>query len=224
HGRPIRFSVVSGDPAGLDIDAAYESLPAGAGARRQSLAAGAHVAEPGQDADVALVLHTPDPGRTDWCGNPPSPDPAAVAATVRAVRESGAPVALADVRHTNGGDPALVEALRAEGLVDRLLAYGGWNTAGNTIGSVVAAAVATVVGTRENTLDSTAARRLLLHRLTEDYGYQAIVRAGEPDSVAAHERLKPILHGFAPDWTIDDVRFPWNRSFEIDFTLAPGHR
>ncbi|MFC4122476.1 hypothetical protein [Nonomuraea zeae] len=84
------------------------------------------------------------------------------------------------------------------------------------------AAVATVVGTRENTFDPTAARRLLLHRLTEDYGYQAIVRAAGPDAVAARERLGRILHGFAPGWTIDGVRFPWNRSFEIDFTVEPG--
>ncbi|MEV1176003.1 DUF4127 family protein [Nonomuraea sp. NPDC049784] len=220
HGRPIRIRVVSGDPAGLDVVAAFENLPAGAGARRQILAAGAQVAEDGQDADVALVLHTPAPGRTDWLGNPPSPDPAAVAATVREIRAAGVPVALADVRHTNGGDPDLIKALSAEGLVEGLVAYGGWNTAGNTIGSVVAAAVATVVGTRENTLDRTAARRLLLHRLTEDYGYQAIVRATGPDATAARERLEPILHGFAPDWTIQDITFPWNRSFEIDFTLA----
>ncbi|MDX3103273.1 DUF4127 family protein [Nonomuraea angiospora] len=158
--------------------------------------------------DVALVLHTPDPARTYWFGNPPGPDAAAVAATVRAVRESGAPVALADVRHTNGGDPVLIAALRAEGLVDGLVAYRGWNTAGNTIGSVVAAAVATVVGAREHTLDRTAARRLLLHRLTEDYGYQAVVRATGPDAPAARERLQPILHGFDPDWTIEDVTFP----------------
>jgi hypothetical protein len=220
HARPIRISVVGGDPAGLDVVAAYENLPAGAGARRQIRAAGAEVAEHGQQADVALVLHTPDPGHTDWFGDPPRPDPAAVAATVRAVRESGVPVALADVRHTNGGDPDLVEALRAEGLIDGLLAYGGWNTAGNTIGSVVAAAVATIVGTRENTLDRTAARRLLLHRLTEDHGYQAVVRADGPDAVAARARLEAILHGFATDWTIGDVTFPWNRSFEIDFSLT----
>jgi hypothetical protein len=220
HGRPIRVRVVGGDPAGLDVVAPYENLPAGAGARRQILAAGAQVAGEGEDADVVLVLHTPDPSRTDWLGTAPGPDPAAVAATVRAVREAGAPVALADVRHTNGGDPDLVAALRAEGLVDGLVAYGGWNTAGNTIGSVVAAAVATVVGTREGTLDRTAARRLLLHRLTEDHGYQAVVRAGGPDATAARERLTPILHGFDPDWTIEDVTFPWNRSFEIDFTLT----
>ncbi|MFI9838994.1 DUF4127 family protein [Nonomuraea sp. NPDC051941] len=220
HGRPIRIGVVSGDPAGLDVVAAYENLPAGAGARRQILAAGAQVVSADQDADVALVLHTPDPARTDWFGNPAGPDPAAVAATVRAVRESVVPVALADVRHTNGGDPDLITALQAEGLVDGLVAYGGWNTAGNTIGSVVAAAVATVVGDREHTLDRTAARRLLLHRLTEDCGYQAVVRATGPDAAAARERLQPILHGFDPDWTIEDVTFPWNRSFEIDFTLV----
>ncbi|WP_326826722.1 DUF4127 family protein [Streptosporangium sp. NBC_01756] len=220
HGRTIRIRVVGGDPAGLDAVAPYENLPAAEGARRQILAAGARVAENGENADVVLVLHTPDPRRTDWLGTPPVPDAVAVAATIRAVREADAPVALADIRHANGGDPELVTALQAEGLIDGLVAYGGWNTAGNTIGSVVAAAVATVIGSRENTLDRTAARRLLLHRLTEDYGYQAIVRATGPDAAAAGRRLAPILRGLDPDWTIGDVAFPWNRSFEIDFTLA----
>ena len=47
-----------------------------------------------------------------------------------------------------------------------------------------------------------------------------VVRATGPDAAAARERLQPILHGFDPDWTIEDVTFPWNRSFEIDFTLV----
>jgi hypothetical protein len=78
------------------------------------------------------------------------------------------------------------------------------------IGSVVA----TVVGTRDDTLDRTAARRLLLHRLTEDYGYQAVVRATATDATAARERLQPILDSLDPEWAIEDVGFPRNRSFE----------
>lgn len=235
HGRPVRIRVTAGDPAGLDLVAPYENLPAGAGARRQVHAAGAHIAADGQDADVVLVLHTPDPARTDWLGNPPAPDADAVAATVKAVREavdSGAPVALADVRHTNGGDPDLVEALLGEGLLGGLVAYGGWNTAGNTIGSVVAAAVATVVGTRDGTLDAGAAQRLLLHRLVEDHAYQAVTRtrlAGAPGvptgyTDTVHGELSAALRRLpgGESWRLGEVSLPWRRTFEIDFELTPA--
>ncbi|SEL23066.1 DUF4127 family protein [Nonomuraea pusilla] len=250
QGEPIRVAVVAGDPAGLDLVAPFENLPAGLGARRQAQAAGTTLVEDPEAADVVLVVHTPDPGRGDWCGAPPQPDPAAAKATVQAVRaalDTGAAVALADVRHTNGSDPALVEALIEQELIEPLAAYGGWNTAGNTMGSVVAAAVATIAGRRNGTLDARAATRLKLHRLVEDYAYQAVVRprlarehrlgytAGQfREGAFGGERaqgyldqvetlLRPLLRALAGDdrWTLGDLTLPWTRTFEIDFTLTP---
>ncbi len=51
------------------------------------------------------------------------------------------PIALADVAFVNGADLFLGRQLIQTGLAPRLLAYAGWNTAGNTLGTVLAHAV-----------------------------------------------------------------------------------
>ncbi|MGW3627011.1 DUF4127 family protein [Streptomyces sp. NPDC000880] len=170
------------------------------------------------------------------------PDSRSADAVVAEVGEQdpSRPIGLADVRYANGSDPALVRGLLQEKLIDWLTAYGGWNTAGNSIGSVVAALVAAVVGGRLGSFDRTAARKLLLHRLLEDFGYQAVVRAelcvhdefrphvslpfdrSEPESAymsACVPRLTRVLKELDPTWQLADVRLPWHRTFEIDFEL-----
>ncbi len=175
----------------------------------------------------------------------PRSDPAAVEATVSAVRDalaSGAIVALADVRYSNGSDPALVERLAAEGLLLRLTSYGGWNTAGNAIGGAVAAATAWWVGRRDGTADPRALREALLTRVLDDHAYQSGIRPALHESVFGgaigpvdddtearalrrigqelQSRLDDLLAG-DDDWTVASVALPWHRSFEIDIALAP---
>jgi hypothetical protein len=100
----------------------------------------------------------------------------------------GLPVGLVDVRDTNGGDPGLIDELVDRDLVRGLVAYGGWNTAGNATGSTVATLVAAIVGagiaaqpTAVTSPKSFAAaeqvERELLSRILEDVTYQSRVRA-----------------------------------------------
>jgi Protein of unknown function (DUF4127) len=242
---PVHIAIACGEPGGLSRVAPYENQPVGDGARGQVVAAGALPDGGAARPDAVLVIHAPDPDRGDWCGGvaaEPAKDP--VASTVETVKDAlarGVPVGLADARYANGGDPYLIEALRAAGLLLELAAYGGWNTAGNAIGSVVAALKSTVVGRRLGRFDPAAARRLLLHRLVEDWAYQAVVRtrlvaehglgynvgglgrwsAAEYATLAERE-LGLVLGELDADASIHSLTLPWQRTFEIDFELVLG--
>jgi hypothetical protein len=243
HPEPVSIAIVCGEPDGLGRVAPYENQPVVDGARGQVAAAGARADESGRRPDAVLVVHAPEPGGGDWCGlvNADA-DRGPVDRTVATVREAldrGIAVGLADVRYANGGDPQLVDALRDAGLLLDLAAYGGWNTAGNSIGSVVAALVSTVVGRRTGTFNAGAARRLLLHRLLEDWAYQSVVRTRlvvehglginlgglghftERDYAAlAEQALRPMLADLEPAARIGPLSLPWHRTFEIDFALT----
>lgn len=247
------FTVECADLAGMARIAKYENSPMHEAVERQIRASGSAIsADP---AAIALVVHAPDPKRRDHCGMVTSrTDPsrhdqdgsgfdAADAAEARRTADlvvgllaAGRYVALADLRYSNGADPLLIEELRARGVLMALVAYGGWNTAGNALGSVVAAAAATVVGKAAGTFDPAAARRMLLHRLVEDYAYQAVARrpynAGVytfPDAAeeqAAATALTATLTAMLRDLSghnalaVSGLRFPWHRSFEIDFSIT----
>lgn len=236
-GHTARLTVECADPAGLERIANYENSPLHVAIERQIKASGATQVH--DSSAMALLIHAPDPRRRDLCGQVLSFDDVDRADAERTATlaadfiATGREVALADLRYSNGGDPYLVTALQERGLLLKLVAYGGWNTAGNALGSVVAAAVAIQIGRANGTLDAGAAKRLLLRRLIEDYGYQALVRrpynagvltfdtaseAAAVDAVAAG--LNKILSGFASSITVSDVSFPWHRSFEIDFSIV----
>ena len=85
------------------------------------------------------------------------------------------PVALADVAYVNGSDLTLGNLLMQHPEITRLIAYGGWNTAGNTLGTVLAHAVLRLLAQR-NGVDpeqTQAHYEFLFIRLLDDYFYQA---------------------------------------------------
>lgn len=242
-GSPPSVQVRVADAASLERVPLYENRPLRESIAGQLSAAGA-TQTASDDADLVLVVHGPDPARGDhFAVLPPEPSRAAAEATAELVGRSlagGADVALADLRYGNGGDPALAEALARRGLLRRLTAYAGWNTAGNALGSVIAMGLARVAGERSGRGDPDAQAIALRRRLLDDVAYQAVVRrelmagvfAGSIDpvgtdvleaaAVEARDRLSAILDGWGlgDGPAIEAVGFPWRRSFEIEISFA----
>lgn len=240
-GVSPRVRYVTADPDGMERIPPYENAPLSTSVPRQIAAAGGTVVA--EDAELVLVVHTSDPARGDQGGPHAVDDPAAAARTVALVAEhvaSGVMVAVADLRYANGSDPTLVEGLRAAGLLDEIVAYGGWNTAGNALGSTVALGVAAVVADRTGMPARELARTPRVRRLLDDHAYQSVVRKRAwdevfhgtymplpADEVAAaeawvteelrreHELLFP-----GDTLRLDKVLLPWERSFEVDIVFA----
>ncbi|WP_163543248.1 DUF4127 family protein [Occultella kanbiaonis] len=238
--RP-RVAVRCPDSGGLDRVAPYEDRPIALGVARQIRAVGAaQVAEPGE-ADLVLVLHAPAQEPGDWVSNPPTrsseAEIAAVVTEVLAQLERGRPVALADVRYANGSDPELVVALDAAGALGRLVAYGGWNTAGNTLGTTLAAGISAVI---DASPAAEAARgRYLANKIIKDGHYLPTLRPliqreladrgladpplSELDSV--QRRITRDLDRWAQTiralegYRVRDARLPWQYTFTVDFDL-----
>ncbi|GIT81185.1 hypothetical protein LLS1_28540 [Leifsonia sp. LS1] len=237
-GVPV-WRIACGEADGLARVPNFENAPLVDSLTRQIVASGGRVAEDGEHADMVVVAHAPDPARGDFFGSRPASDAVATEATVEAVRaalDTGAIVALADVRFSNGGDPELVDRLADEGLLLRLASYGGWNTAGNSIGGAVAQAAALWAGRALGTADEAALRAALLTRILDDRAYQSGTRlamhgaefggsigpvepAAEAAAIARITReLRAYLERILPadeSWSLDAVTLPWHRSFEI---------
>lgn len=240
------FSIVCGEPGGLDRVPNFENAPVRHSLIRQVNAAGGRLATSTQQPDIVLVTHAPDPDKGDFGGELPSSDSGATNRTISEIRKAlaeGCAVALADVRFSNGGDPQLVDRLAEEGLLLQLSAYGGWNTAGNSIGSAVAHSIARWVGERLGTLDHTEADRALLMRILEDRAYQSGARRdlhfevfrgqiGPVSEEVQREACDRILRSLQKyldwitrdwqSWSVKEVTLPWSRSFEIALRLEPN--
>lgn len=231
------------DPEGLSRTPLFENVPLEISVKRQIRAAGATQISHNGLADVVLVVHSPDPALHDMTlGYPDHDDLISIRATAQQIEaelEAGNLVALADVRYPNGADARLIQTLIENGTLRRLVAFGGWNTAGNTLGGVIATAVAAVVGQRTDSVSTPAIEQALLVRVLDDYGYQSVIRSEDgpslfPDSlpmpevnlVSAAEQaittridfiLKETLS--VSEWYLTRVTLPWRRRFEVEVDI-----
>lgn len=205
-------------------------------------AAGAYPVDRPERADIILTVNT------DLCGHTyeaawPTNDGTITAShrkltsTIATHIQNGQKVALADIKYANGADNGLMNALAARGLLNDLYAYGGWNTADNTTGFVIAQSILSAkISERDR-------RHLLAIRYLDDWAYQASVRQYLQDNIIAHSpkasnvNIQPIrarlvatgerkLNAFVREnlafMQIRDIdlSFPWNRTFEADFTVT----
>lgn len=241
--EPVKIALSCVEPGGWDRVADYENLPLLAATTRQVEAAGARVSEL-DSADVVLVMHAPAPsgfgrGGANFMADGDAPAVRTVE-EIAAQLDAGRRVALANVRYTNGSDPALTAMLEQRGLLNRLEAYGGWNTAGNTTGVVVATVIAAELVRRESALDEATLERLRLIRVLEDSEYQAVFRdelevrygmdfgkqfeTADAELAAARavtEFLQASVDRLSEPgrWSVREITFPWNRLFEIELIL-----
>lgn len=232
EGVVPRFAIDWGQPdIGPAMIARYEDRPLGQTIAAHIAATGGVVADYAEGV-TALHVHTIGAEQGDWAQDrwPETPGPPTAMAWLErlASRATDGTAALIDLVHANGGDPELTALLRQRVPPARLRAYGGWNTAGNSIGSVIAAAAVP-------TQNQTARRHLLATRFVDDLVYQAdcrqAIRAANIDvaTPAGTEAAIALFRPRADAWlaengfdelTIDDVWFPWARTFEIGFTLT----
>ncbi|WP_298323994.1 DUF4127 family protein [Haloactinopolyspora sp.] len=235
------IAVICPDGDGMDRVAPYEDRPVRVGLANQIRALGAaEVRDPGE-ADLVVVVHPPAAVPGDWVMNPPDPDrrsrPGPVVDAARELLDAGHRVALADVHYANGSDVELLDALDAAGVLARLTAYGGWNTAGNTIGTTLAAGITPVLSTDESA--EAHRRRFLARKIVEDGHYLPVVRRAIQDEAFARgladppleelpalcERITTELRAWAggvnalAGLTITDARLPWTDTFTVDFDI-----
>ena len=155
----------------------------------------------------------------------------------------GARVALCDVAFPNGADNLLMDELRARGdVLGKLVAFGGWNTAGNTTGTVLAQCAALMRGTEQDGGrggEDELNRQFVFERLLDDWYYQANLRA-ELEHTARERGFSPLnmngqgaqiealarasMETFARDLAREQfgakvrelrVNLPWSRTFEV---------
>jgi hypothetical protein len=248
QGQPPRCAVHFAVAGGEQVVAAYEDVPIQTTVERQVRAVGGVLVD--RDADLDIMVNPPVPRRSEWHSDYAVAERherlAQLQAAVDLVQQhqaAGQPVIVADVAYPNGADPVLTDLLRTQINLPQLAAYGAWNTAGNTIGTALAqGCAARLIASDEQRV---AHEQFLLHRLLEDWGYQQVVRREVrdwlhvrigmreplPEQLSAtcrfiEARLQSLiadLPGFVQRYRVvpGSVRLPWQRTFEVDFELAP---
>ena len=201
-------------------------------------AGGMEVNQP-KRADVVLTVNTNPDGKTGEANDrdndgTPRNGTKYFADIVSDYVGKGYPVAIADIAYANGSDNALMEELKNRGLLFKIRAYAGWNTATNSTGFVIGE------GMLAKHMKDEAVDELLITRYLDDWGYQANVRNviarqltwlrgdgfyGSLDSKmdAVRYRSEQMMTRFVEDnlppfKDLEEihVNFPWNRMFESD--------
>lgn len=228
-----------GDPTHIrHLHARYEDRPI-----LDSIASQAHavgIALTDHNADFLLAVHTQGRAQGDWAMQLALPHAPGISSVwldaISGALAADTPVVVLDLAYANGSDPQLIAALSERGLLDKLAAYAGWNTASNSIGSALAQVVLAW-----GALHSKINRRNLALRLLEDHVYQTLVRQTvrigyglpqqspapadfEKDLAALIEAIfTPHANLFAKaaglGVSVETVWLPWGRSFEIGMTL-----
>ncbi|WP_338818458.1 hypothetical protein MTCOM_23640 [Moorella thermoacetica] len=215
---------------------AYEDTTVGASLAAHIAAVGGRMVSDPQKADLVLMVNTPPDGVTREAASPDNsaavrPAAAAWANKIAAYIAGGRPVALADIAFANGGDNSLLAALEQAGLLARLQAYAGLNTASNAIG------YALCQGLLARRMQPEDRHAILAVRLLDDWGYQANVRGqvdreiirpygvnkNDPGAyadrifTAIREGMVRFARTHLGSFNINslEISFPWKRAFNI---------
>lgn len=238
--------VIYNEGVGADTIPAYSDEQIGTSIRDSLGLAGGMMVPGAERADFVLLVNTDPRGLTgESVQIVPSSAPLVndgrerrgTQHFFRLVQENigkGYPVGIADIAFSNGSDNALMEKMRKAGLLEKLTAYSGWNTATNSTGFALATGILTPYMT------DAGIKRLLTRRYLDDWGYQANVRTTIVRNLLAEGHLEACyqLDSFRPEAEAQatkylrefakeklssfafeglqnlQVRLPWNRTFE----------
>ena len=229
---------------GANTVPSYSDEPISASIHDHVIAAGGMLVSTPQKADLVLLVNTNPNGKT-YEGNDRRNDGTPREGTkyfADIVSESvaaGYPTGIGDIAFANGADNALMEMLKNRGLLFKLRAYAGWNTATNSTGFVLGQGMLAMKMTDD------ARDQLLLMRYLDDWAYQANIRpiigrqlgwlrgTGAYASLdtklpAVEARATRMMRRFADDnlppfneLQYLEVTFPWNRMFEAKYDFTP---
>jgi len=236
--------------AGPAIIAKYEDRPINESLKCQILSAGCIMVESSEDADIILMANTPGIKMLEASEQAEFNHGYSNFRNLREFTErlkfyiqKGKRCAVADIAYCNGSDNELVRLLISENLIDKIVAYGGWNTTANTTGVVISQAVAAHsvnIGTaRENDI----LFDMLLYKVIEDWAYQAnvmndVIDALEERGVAdcyalgdSADAVAAEIHGKLNEFigerlqnvcnvNVKALWLPWGRTFDIDFDMV----
>lgn len=167
-----RIRVVYSDPYGRAKIGAYESKSVQETVKDQVYASGARISGINEEYDYTLYVNTPD--RREMFFQDFMDD-------LRNEMDQSLPVCLADINLAPDGtcDRELFDALKSENRLMKLLAFAGWNTAGNTLGTAIPAANVELLAERtkfDARQRQTAQKAFLLHRIVDDVMYHRQTR------------------------------------------------
>ena len=222
--------------AGGATVASYEDRPLAESIPQHITVAGGVKADWAKQPDVVLAVNSPTDGKTreaNLPGNVTQANPAVRTFVGQVCSElaAGRTVSVGDVSFANGADNSLLTLMKEAGILDRLAAYSGWNTAGNTLGYAVGQ------GMLSPFMPAGQRKKMLAVRYLDDWAYQANIRgqlyeevvypAGNDGQwlnalkprVTKAATLKIRRFAAANLWpmTVENiwVEFPWNRMFEL---------
>lgn len=167
-----RIRVIYSDPYGRIKVGAYESKSVQETVRDQVYASGARISGINEPYDYTLYVNTPDRRPLyfqDFLDD------------LRNEMDQNLPVCLADINLAPDGtcDRELFDALKNENRLMKLLAFAGWNTAGNTLGTAIPTANITLLSARKK-FDpfkrEVAQKTFLMHRIVDDVFYHRQTR------------------------------------------------
>lgn len=186
-----KVRIVYSDDDGKNQFAMYESKTVQESLQDQMFTSGAEIAKEGEDYDYALYVNTPKRRESLF---------ESFLDSMRSEIDQGFPVAVADINFGPNGssDEELFNFLIRTGKSFRLLAFAGWNTAGNTIGTAIPAANVYLCA-RKYEVDplkrEIAQREFLFHRMIDDWAYHRYTRPATYSMIDSLQDQRDEIYG-----------------------------
>jgi hypothetical protein len=240
HEETVAIYPFYSSETGRKLVAKFDGLPIETVVERAIKACGAMVAKKAADADLWLMVHTPEDRQGDHCSQEKAKlNPDQVSEVINVLEKAlklGKPIAIADVAYANGGDPKLMDKM-ISGFEDLtgLYGYAGWNTPGNAIGTAVAMGLVRLMAEANRSFDAEAFCKLMLIRLADDWLYQSDVRytvrqgmngsalRGVPDETLLNVLMADGLFLLKSRLGLENqavhCRYPCQRTFEVEIGI-----
>ncbi|TCT21756.1 uncharacterized protein DUF4127 [Melghiribacillus thermohalophilus] len=247
---PVFYAFFSGE-AGKLKPALYEDRPIYESVKGQIYASGSFLSDTAGEADLILAVNVPGERQGDLAlqadleyADTSGRNLGEWIRKIRFFQRKDYPVAIADLAYANGADPAMISRVLAEkDLLNYLIGFAAWNTAGNTIGTVVAQASMVYLRKKQGLdLMCKPLKEQILLRILEDYLYQTVVRDEVRQCLDEAKVDTSALEAYAIECFLDkfshfikepsiqklihnnrvipqEIFLPWKRTFEMGIRI-----